>query len=516
MRVGENIFSYKDGGCCTNKPTDKMLPKHFCSGGCAVSRMEDWLLLSDLVLEEPRLQPCAGTAEVRFAGLGSAREGAGSGWLVFAEPSASARHTAHELADAAAIIVLADETVGRAQEDFGGVPVVLGAPGLTRADVRRAVDELWRRTPNHRAWQRMRANERLSTALMAQRPESELLARAVELTGDAYLLLTRDGEVVASVGELPSRTVGPQLVRWPEGEGRLHAGRWTMAARLLVSDETDRASGGGVWLVRGNRSGREPDLDEPACTALCELLVVVAVSKRNLERARLTDSTVLLTGLCDANANKEELEQALVRRGFSEAGLHIFVAGTANDAYRPQIAQEATPVAARAGVPLLIGHVRGRTTVVSTESSALSEIARVLPGPVGISNAFMDVQGGALAWRQAVVAAVATQRRRVVDAHHLFFAQCTATETLAATAGFERLAQAVSALDAAIAGLKEGAAVFTAYEAEGFSVPRAAKALGVHPNTVRNRLEELGAVVRFGEADLSLWALSERLAPRLR
>ena len=74
----------------------------------------------------------------------------------------------------------------------------------------------------------------------------------------------------------------------------------------------------------------------------------------------------------------------------------------------------------------------------------------------------------------------------------------------------------MSALDAAIAGLKEGAAVFTAYEAEGFSVPRAAKALGVHPNTVRNRLEELGAVVRFGEADLSLWALSERLAPRLR
>ena len=81
-----------------------------------MSQMEDWLLLSDLVLEEPRLQPCAGTAEVRFAGLGSAREGAGSGWLVFAEPAASARHMAHELADAAAIIVLADETVGRGRK----------------------------------------------------------------------------------------------------------------------------------------------------------------------------------------------------------------------------------------------------------------------------------------------------------------------------------------------------------------------------------------------------------------
>ena len=71
-------------------------------------------------------------------------------------------------------------------------------------------------------------------------------------------------------------------------------------------------------------------------------------------------------------------------------------------------------------------------------------------------------------------------------------------------------------LDRAIGSIKDGEEIFQAYEAEGFSVARAAKVVGVHANTVRHRLEALEERIRFSDADLVLWVLWKALRPRMQ
>ena len=96
------------------------------------------------------------------------------------------------------------------------------------------------------------------------------------------------------------------------------------------------------------------------------------------------------------------------------------------------------------------------------------------------------------------------------------FSQCSAIEKAAAYLGQRGLEDAVWQLDRAIGSIKDGEEIFHAYEAEGFSVARAAKVVDVHANTVRHRLEALAERIRFSDADLVLWVLWKALRPRMQ
>ncbi|QPK79835.1 helix-turn-helix domain-containing protein [Corynebacterium lizhenjunii] len=133
---------------------------------------------------------------------------------------------------------------------------------------------------------------------------------------------------------------------------------------------------------------------------------------------------------------------------------------------------------------------------------------------MGISSRFLGIGAGPLAWREASVAAIVAERKGLIGAHSLAFDSCGAVERAAALLGKQGLAGAVSGLDSAIKTIKNGEEVFTELETAHFNIPRAAKNLGVHPNTVRNRMEELDNAVDFQHADLVLWALWRRLAVR--
>lgn len=123
------------------------------------------------------------------------------------------------------------------------------------------------------------------------------------------------------------------------------------------------------------------------------------------------------------------------------------------------------------------------------------------------------VKQGPLACREASVAAIVAEKR---SAHSVRFDDCGAIEKAVALLGEEALSDAVGSLDAAIGEVKDGAAVYATWEEENFSVAKAAKRLGMHANTVRNRIEALSGQISFHEADLVLWSLWHKLVSRER
>ena len=196
--------------------------------------------------------------------------------------------------------------------------------------------------------------------------------------------------------------------------------------------------------------------------------------------------------------------------------MRLIVSDSVKDSYRSDVRDKAFAVAQDAGVPLVLGYVAGRTCVLTTQSGAEAKIADVLFGSVGLSDGFDTVQEGPQAWLQALVAAVVVERKHSLHLQSMEFSQCSAIEKAAAYLGQRGLEDAVGDLDRAIGSIKDGEEIFHAYEAESFSVARAAKVVGVHANTVRHRLEALAERIRFSDADLVLWALWKALRPRMQ
>ncbi|GEB98752.1 helix-turn-helix domain-containing protein [Corynebacterium flavescens] len=502
------------------------------------------LRISDLLLVEPRLKlvgTIKGSGE--FQGLCAEEDGAGEDWLVFPSRTARPLEAARRLTTAAGLVFVEGETLATTADSDGStvptVPPTQAAPtlaavttaaveaaasapatlllatgGMTRLDVRAAVDQLLRRQPHHQAWRKLQTIAHLSQALMSQSPESALLASYASLSGDALLLLDLDGHVLASAGMLPSRTIARALHGESGDRPSMMIGRWNVAAQLIAADATRRATGQAWWLVCGRRTADTPNVEDPGFVALRELLLGVLTARRHMEHSQLADSSVLLASLCAESSDKDELERSLIGRGFSRrAHLRLLVAGTAKDAFRSEIVSDIAGIGARYGIPLLVGYRKGRTLVLTTDSDALSQLTAALPAPVGISARFLRVGQGPRACREASVAAIVAEKK---SAHSVRFDDCGAIEKAAALLGEEALSDAVGSLDAAIGEVKDGAAVCATWEEENFSVAKAAKRLGMHANTVRNRIEALSGQISFHEADLVLWSLWRKLVSRER
>lgn len=479
------------------------------------------LNIADLVVMEPRLRRLSKTLEdENFVGLCAEGDGDVAGWLVLPRPEGSPRAIQRRLVDAAGVVFLDSEFEEQEILDSveGSTALLYGTGGLTRQDVRRAVDELLRRQPNLTSWRKLSTIGQLSPGLVNPAPESEILARFARFSGDSLLLLAVDGRVIAAAGELPARSIARSLsVVTNHSTSTLHVGRWKVFARWLDIAGESPAFDHGYWLIRGRQTSRDADFDDPAFAALEELLTASLLAQRNIQRNHVAESSALLMALCDDSSNKEEVTTTLRRRGFSEhAKMRLIVSDSVKDSYRSDVRDKAFAVAQDAGVPLVLGYVAGRTCVLTTQSGAEAKIADVLFGSVGLSDAFDTVQEGPQAWLQALVAAVVVERKHSLHVQSMEFSQCSAIEKAAAYLGQRGLEDAVGALDRAIGSIKDGEEIFHAYETERFSVARAAKVVGVHANTVRHRLEALQERIRFSDADLVLWALWTALRPRMQ
>lgn len=479
------------------------------------------LHIADLVVMEPRLRRInkAQDSEV-FVGLCAEGDGDVTGWLVLPRAEGTPRAIQRRLANAAGVVFLESEFPEQEILDSvdGTVSLLYGTEGLTRQDIRRAVDELLRRQPNLTSWRKLSTIGQLSPGLVNPAPESEILSRFARFSGDSVLLLAVDGRVIAAAGELPARSIARSLsVVTNHSTTTLHVGRWKVFARWLNLAGESPSFDHGYWLIRGRQTSRDADFDDPAFAALEELLTASLLAQRNIQRNHVAESSALLMALCDDNSNREEVTTTLRRRGFSEhAKMRLIVSDSVKDSYRSDVRDKAFAVAQDAGVPLVLGYVAGRTCVLTTQSGAEAKIADVLFGSVGLSDGFDTVQEGPQAWLQALVAAVVVERKHSLHVQSMEFSQCSAIEKAAAYLGQRGLEDAVGALDRAIGSIKDGEEIFHAYEVEGFSVARAAKVVGVHANTVRHRLESLAERIRFSDADLVLWALWKALRPRMQ
>lgn len=479
------------------------------------------LHIADLVVMEPRLRRInkAQDSEV-FVGLCAEGDGDVTGWLVLPRAEGTPRAIQRRLANAAGVVFLESEFPEQEILDSvdGTVSLLYGTEGLTRQDIRRAVDELLRRQPNLTSWRKLSTIGQLSPGLVNPAPESEILSRFARFSGDSVLLLAVDGRVIAAAGELPARSIARSLsVVTNHSTTTLHVGRWKVFARWLNLAGESPSFDHGYWLIRGRQTSRDADFDDPAFAALEELLTASLLAQRNIQRNHVAESSALLMALCDDSSNKEEVTTTLRRRGFSEhAKMRLIVSDSVKDSYRSDVRDKAFAVAQDAGVPLVLGYVAGRTCVLTTQSGAEAKIADVLFGSVGLSDGFDTVQEGPQAWLQALVAAVVVERKHSLHVQSMEFSQCSAIEKAAAYLGQRGLEDTVGDLDRAIGSIKDGEEIFHAYEAEGFSVARAAKVVGVHANTVRHRLEALTERIRFSDADLVLWALWKALRPRMQ
>ncbi|MEM5985728.1 helix-turn-helix domain-containing protein [Corynebacterium hesseae] len=479
------------------------------------------LHIADLVVMEPRLRRInkAQDSEV-FVGLCAEGDGDVTGWLVLPRAEGTPRAIQRRLANAAGVVFLESEFPEQEILDSvdGTVSLLYGTEGLTRQDIRRAVDELLRRQPNLTSWRKLSTIGQLSPGLVNPAPESEILSRFARFSGDSLLLLAVDGRVIAAAGELPARSIARSLsVVTNHSTTTLHVGRWKVFARWLNLAGESPSFDHGYWLIRGRQTSRDADFDDPAFAALEELLTASLLAQRNIQRNHVAESSALLMALCDDSSNKEEVTTTLRRRGFSEhAKMRLIVSDSVKDSYRSDVRDKAFAVAQDTGVPLVLGYVAGRTCVLTTQSGAEPKIADVLFGSVGLSDAFDTVEEGPQAWLQALVAAVVVDRQHSLHVQSMEFSQCSAIEKAAAYLGQRGLEDAVGELDRAIGSIKDGEEIFQAYEAEGLSVARAAKVVGVHANTVRHRLEALEERIRFSDADLVLWVLWKALRPRMQ
>lgn len=479
------------------------------------------LHIADLVVMEPRLRRINKALESEsFVGLCAEGDGDVTGWLVLPQAEGTPRAIQRRLADAAGVVFLESEFTEQEILDSvdGTVSLLYGTEGLTRQDIRRAVDELLRRQPNLTSWRKLSTIGQLSPGLVNPAPESEILSRFARFSGDSLLLLAVDGRVIAAAGELPARSIARSLsVVSNHSTTTLHVGRWKVFARWLDIAGESPSFDHGYWLIRGRQTSRDADFDDPAFAALEELLTASLLAQRNIQRNHVAESSALLMALCDDSSNREEVATTLRRRGFSEhATMRLIVSDSVKDSYRSDVRDKAFAVAQDAGVPLVLGYVAGRTCVLTTQSGAEAKIADVLFGSVGLSDAFDAVEEGPQAWLQALVAAVVVDRQHSLHVQSMEFSQCSAIEKAAAYLGQRGLEDAVGELDRAIGSIKDGEEIFQAYEAEGFSVARAAKVVGVHANTVRHRLEALEERIRFSDADLVLWVLWKALRPRMQ
>ena len=123
------------------------------------------LRIADLVVMEPRLRRLSRALEdENFVGLCAEGDGDVAGWLVLHQPEGSPRTIQRRLVDAAGVIFLDSEFDEQEVLDSveGTGALLYGTDGITRQDIRRAVDELLRRQPNLASWRKLSTIARVS------------------------------------------------------------------------------------------------------------------------------------------------------------------------------------------------------------------------------------------------------------------------------------------------------------------------------------------------------------------
>lgn len=491
--------------------------------------------VQDLLLAEPRLRPVGRPRSIQAEGLCRVGDGDTAGWLVLVDltspgslntgrapaPDDADTTSIHTLlrqcSDAAAVLCRSHSPSAQveAAAESLGLPLIHVPSQVTPRELISLVQGLNSARTDTRAWRRLNALGVLAESLASKAPEQSLLTKYSEITTNVGLVISQDGEIVASVGELPVRTI-ERTVRGAEPRMRQFSiGRWLLSAFPVEPELTSWSLGSGYWLVLGKRAASASAYvaqSAPVASALIQLLKVAARSRQQHSRAEQLRDSRVVSELVYGTSDPERLELQMISRGFSrDAGYRVVVAGHGVVATDPGIAVEALERAANNKLPVVVSSLERTLVLVVAEQpnegarrSALESLCAALPSPVGISGLATSVDLGSCLYRQARLAKLAAS---LSDAPHI-------------PAHFERcrpLVKAVGALDDAAArslaaaveqklgSIADGGRFASALVEESFDVRRVAKRMQVHPNTVRNRQAALLGDGVLKASDIELW-----------
>lgn len=499
------------------------------------SKDSPYVELASLLAEDCRLQPLTSNlSNPLLSGICSVQDVAHAPcdtlntegqWLVVASPDNLSLLARLEQNPSAAALLWPNPTPPKtfieASLDLNFPALITQIP-LTLPELQTTFYRCVRHSTNQQSvWQRLSMTERLSTALLAPNPEHMLLARYNQATGEDLALLDSDLQVRALVGELPIRSISRQLSGSERKPRSMRAGRWSVVALPLSSSNKHAHSSSVRWLVRAVRREAPLNLKDARCDALTALLNAVNEHRTNLLRSQLTSTSELLNLFVRPDANKDKLARSLPGYGFApQSELRLIVAGEPGDGFRSELHREALAAAQDSGHPFVLGSINGRIGLLTSDSNASHHIAALLPSPVGISGASHSHTDGERPYRQARLAAAlakdshANRKKprdrevtKVLTGNMYSYDQCTPLEKAAAELSPRQLDSCARPLDDHLATIKDGKTVALTFVQFGFSTGATAKALQIHPNTVRNRTEEIFGQGRFHAEDLCLWRL---------
>lgn len=480
--------------------------------------------LQDLLLAEPRLRLLNSQREsVQVHGVCREDDGDSTGWLVLLDghsvPSSEHRQLVKKCAHSAAIMwhdeQVPDDVVTAAGTE--GIPLVHLPADLERRRVYELAQQLDRGRPDANAWRRLMALSHLSKSLVAKTPEQDLLAKYQEMTRNVSLLLAMDGQVLASAGELPVRTIARTLRGSAPEPSQFHVGRWLLTAVPVDRNEVRWNSGNGFWLVVGRRDGASVQSvreNDPVLSALLQLLNVAIESRRQLSHVENFRSSRVVSELISGRGDADQLELQLTSRGFKRnSKFAIIVAGNSRLSAEPGVAVEAISLAAQKNSPIIVAHLERRIVVVVACDTSIRAIVEALPEPVGVSTPLTELHRAPNAYRQAKLAYISTAIETTDSStSRQYFAKSRPLVRAVSKLTNSELSACTSDVDARLNRMTDGSAFGTILVEESFDLRKTARRCGVHVNTVRNRMTSLLDGELFTRADLELWYFAHRLA----
>lgn len=334
----------------------------------------------------------------------------------------------------------------------------------------------------------------LMDALAADRPESELVKRLASLLGSTVLLYGPDGQLEASRGEGPSAAIWAEITARESSLQEFAVGRWFVVSVPIVV-------GGGVrhWLALATRRRSVSEqLAKPVIRAAERLLEVVATARETAAAEERAVRSELLRRLLTHSGDDEAVADRLLAFGFEPGAASTVAvvsapAGTAADLEQARALLESVLAAAR--VPYLLTKSE-RELVVYVQGDAsfeswLGRLAREgLELVAGIGRAVDSPALVPESLRDAELALAQLSRERRAS-RVLRFEELDLATWVIGDLGVERLR---SKIDALLDPLRESPPLYEtllAYLDADLDVGRAARALHLHPNSLRYRLRQI-------------------------
>ena len=348
----------------------------------------------------------------------------------------------------------------------------------------------------------------LAEAMASEDPEEALVRRLGSLVDASVVLYSLDGRVATSVGAAPREAIWQEL-RSDPSRTRFAVGRWLVVAEPVLAGHDVRR-----WLtVATRRRGLSEDLVVGVVRSAARLLGVVDLAREAMRAGERTLRAELLDQLLDAARGTEVPPERLAAFGFdadretrvalleSESWAGESAAGRASETGRA--ARIIESAAEGSGCPCLVAVRRGRLTVIFQERERDLEdwTARLAAhglGPIaGIGRPFLAGGNGALdSLRDAELAldhlhrAAARGQRR-----SLRFEEFGLAEWLLAAADARVVDKKAETSLAPLRSHPELFRTLLTFLESDLDVPRAARRLHLHENSLRYRLKRIEAIL---------------------